>query len=527
MIAAIVKTAGSIRGYAVLAGVVALFAGWEFRKSLSSDKPASPRHVAEIPSPSHDLETIEFEWPVASDQADTILLIGSVGDAGTNSTVVIESLPARDAAEQSPVRAVRLDRESFASPLLPHRQVFSDRSAALVVRKPGKPAGLLTRADQSRRRTFFIQTGRNPSLETSYQPITAILAAESGQVLLWCDTESACEIPADDLFWLAECLEQEVLPRITDLFGTIADLDGDGKLSICLTPRLGDLPATESAIEGMVQVNDFLPDLPRPFSNHADLIFLSASLQPGTHLKTILAHEAGHLAVFSRRFEADPVGRRFEDDWLNEGLAHMAERACGGDWSNLDYRIAAFAANSASSPLIVSDAGRQGLWRHPGSRGAAWLFLAWLADEYGPDVIRQLAMHPDVGCEKLEHLVGQPFSDVFRRWSVAVWRSQQLPDRPGDAIRLVSLQHGPVQSDTNLETRLAQGLRRADRLAVINLPAKGRKEMALRGTSFQACRWTSPSEKPVRLRISGPKACRLQVTVLEGAGDQVRMTKVQ
>ncbi len=269
-------------------------------------------------------------------------------------------------------------------------------------------------------------------------------------------------------------------------------------------------------------MNDFLPDLPRPFSNHADVIFLSSSLQPGTHLKTILAHEAGHLAVFSRRFEADPAGRRFEDDWLNEGLAHIAERECGGDWSNLDYRLAAFAANSAASPLIVTDAGRQGLWRHPGSRGAAWLFLAWLADEFGPDVLRQLAVHPDVGCEKLEQLVGQPFVDLFRRWTAAVWLSQPLPDRPDGDIRQVSFQNG-----TASEPRLAQGLQRAGRLAVIELPTNGQREVSLRGTSIQACRWTPPPEKTTRLRISSPKNCRLQVTLLERTGDKERMTRVR
>ena len=226
---------------------------------------------------------------------------------------------------------------------------------------------------------------------------------------------------AGDSARLAEMLEREVLPRVESRYGTVADLDGDGKLAICLTARLEQLPAEGSAVEGLTQINDFLTDLPRPFSNQADVMFLSQALRPGPHARTILTHEAAHLAVFSRRHESSADRLALEDDWLNEGLAHWAETECANDWSNLRGRLEAFSRQPSLSPLVVIDAHQQGLWRQPGSRAAAWLFLRWLADEFGTELIPAAARDPEVGCEKISRLAGVSWPELFRRWSVSTW----------------------------------------------------------------------------------------------------------
>jgi hypothetical protein len=362
---------------------------------------------------------------------------------------------------------------------------------------------------------FFVQTRPNPDREASYQPVAARCGLESSSVRIWLDEACGDELSPADIVWFAQCLEGEILPRIGERFGTIADVDGDGKLSVCITARLAELPGAESPVEGLVQANDFAAGMPRPFSNQSDVLFLSPSLRPGPRARAILAHEAAHLAIFSRRRETAGAP---EDDWLNEGLAHFAEIECAGDWSNLEGRLAAYAVAPGEAPLVVVDARQQGLWRHAGARGAGWLFLAWLADAYGPELIGRLAREGDAGCEKLERLTHEPFAELFRRWSIAAWTSSATTKRE-ESIRLASF------SDSAPSARLTVGLVRCGGLQVQPLTAPGRQtEFSVRGTAVQGFGWRGPS---ARIRIVTSSGSRLQVTVIERSGGVDRIETIQ
>jgi hypothetical protein len=315
-----------------------------------------------------------------------------------------------------------------------------------------------------------------------HQPVTTRLAAESNAVRIWEETTGDSSASSEHLVWLIERLEHDILPRLTELYGAITDVDGDGKLAICLTDRLAELPTNGSPVEGVVQAHDFHVDLPRPHSNQADVLFLSRSLQPGPQAMAVLAHEAAHLAAFSRRLEVDSHGFRPEDDWLNEGLAHFAEVNCSGSWTNLESRIAAFREHPETSPLVVIDAHREGFWRDPGSRGAAWSFLQWLAETYGPDVVRDLAAHPEVGCAKIEAVLGNPFEETFRRWTIAEAAAK------------------PPVSGKNADEKIT-----------------------LCGTAHHARRLTKPGSSASGWQIDIPADRRVQVTLVDSSTQPPRM----
>jgi len=419
---------------------------------------------------------IEFGWPTAAKSETLSLILSSLDDATTLSTVAIEPLPGN--AKAVVPQLWHHSRAVFERPSVTESQIqFVSWSSSKQ-----QPAVLEFRSNEnSPQRCFFVQTAAQAHRQESFQPVMARLAAESERIRVWNGEAGRDAIPQATVVWLMERMEAEILPKLQELYGEIADIDGDGKLSICLTDRLADLPANGSPVEGLVQANDFHVDLPRPFSNQADVMFLSRSLTPGPQASAVLAHEAAHLAVFSRRREVDPQGFQLEDDWLNEGFAHLAEVRCGGSWTNLQARITAFRADPSHAPLIVVDAQAQGFWRDPGSRGAAWAFLNWLSDEYGSQVISELAASSAVGCGKIEAVLQEPFVDIFRRWTVSRASSGEL-----------LYENGVVAQD--------------------------RSEFQLRGTAHCA----TLLSKGRGWRVTAPANSQLQVTLVDPTSQPVR-----
>ena len=224
---------------------------------------------------------------------------------------------------------------------------------------------------------------------------------------------------------IAKRLERDVLPAISRHIGPISDPDQNGRLSVLLTPWLGRLQGGTVSVRGFVRSSDFHTDLAAPFSNHADLLYLNSDLPQGTALQTLLLHEVAHAALARHPTTDHSPGNQLDwDDWLNEGLAHLAERRCGGDWSNLDYRIARYRQSPATAPLVVRDYYRCGRWRDHGCRGATYLFLDWCEQhakrlgvtEFTPALIATGRTGPDA----IELVCQEKFPQLYRAWTIAL-----------------------------------------------------------------------------------------------------------
>ena len=249
----------------------------------------------------------------------------------------------------------------------------------------------------------------------------AISIGEGTAVRIYLDQEVGPDEIAEGL--IAEIIrlfEREIIPRGTEWLGPVADVDGDGKLAVLLTPWLDRLNGGRTSIKGCVRAHDFQPHVETPYGNSADVIYLNSRLQPGSGLKTILTHEYTHAQCFSQKLAISGGSSLLEDDWLNEGLAHAAEVLHGTDWSNLDNRVADFLKAPEQSPLAVVDYYRAGLWRDDGCRGAVYLFLQFCVDRYGTGLLRELAASRLTGRANLEQATGLPFPELFRQWTIAL-----------------------------------------------------------------------------------------------------------
>jgi hypothetical protein len=212
-----------------------------------------------------------------------------------------------------------------------------------------------------------------------------------------------------------------VYPLDVANFGEPLDIDKNGHIAILFTRAVNELtpPRANSYVGGFVFSRDLFPNTTTPRaqacagSNQGEYFYMLAPDPTGivngnvrttgfvdTATVAVLAHEFQHLINATRRLYVNnsPV---FEDKWLDEGLAHIAEellydRETGyNPRSNLD--IAAVRQSFARSALFAADmSGNASRYRSYlsapsqnspyslndslATRGAAWSLLRYSVD---------------------------------------------------------------------------------------------------------------------------------------------------
>src|SRR5204862_5877874 len=132
------------------------------------------------------------------------------------------------------------------------------------------------------RRFFLHVTDDVLEDQRGYVPVVGILAREGKQVRVYLDREvSESDLAPGLIGEVLRLLDDEIIPRSRELLGEHADVDGDGKLAVLVTPWLGKLCGGRTSLKGFVRANDFQAHVEVPFGNHADLLYLNSSLKPG------------------------------------------------------------------------------------------------------------------------------------------------------------------------------------------------------------------------------------------------------
>jgi len=331
-------------------------------------------------------------------------------DANTRYRVIVSSLASRKVASRVTLSAERVSHiERF-----PLREVPPLQSAIpqpfhttwnsakhVPLHKDETPSPL----ENPSERTFFLHVTDGPLEDPrQYAEVTGRRVAEGRSVRVFLDSSMGADQLAHGLVAeIVRLFDAKIVPKSRDVLGEFRDVDGDGKFAILISPWLGKLQGGKTALGGFVRGSDFEKSVEPPFGNQADVMYLSANLRPGRHLHSLLAHEFAHAICFSRRLpsELHPQGLPTEEDWLNEAIAHLAENLHETGWSNLDYRVSRFLDATHRSPLVVENYYANGLWRDPGCRGATYLFLRWVVDRFGDDVLSRLIESPGRGIANL------------------------------------------------------------------------------------------------------------------------------
>ncbi|HUG20856.1 MAG TPA: hypothetical protein VMM56_17840 [Planctomycetaceae bacterium] len=297
-------------------------------------------------------------------------------------------------------------------------------------------------------------------------------------------------------------LEQTILPVCTQTFGIWRDVDGDGKLTIVLTPWLDKLQGGKTSLKGFVRGTDFDERIPAPLGNSCDAIYLNSNLSPTVNLRSLLGHEYFHVLQCSVRGN-QPGRPPLEEDWLSEAQAHLAEMWLRGDDSNLRHRIDSFLTSPGTAPLVVKDYYRAGLWRDDGCRGATFLFLSWCAEREGADFLARLLRSPQTGTRGLETIMGTPFPDLHRAWTISML-SEAISPEP-ETI-------GPSATDLNSRKPIPW-----ERLEIIPLPESNDAHRISLAPSAVRFFKISAANRETCLRIAADSNIPLQVTLI-GSG---------
>ncbi|MCX7422217.1 MAG: hypothetical protein NT013_22105 [Planctomycetia bacterium] len=351
------------------------------------------------------------------------------------------------------------------------------------------------RAPQKTTREFYLHvTDGELNDPQQYARMTTQCVAEGDRVRVFVDQQlGANGIRESQIADLIHLLESDVLPRVEAQFGLILDVDHDRRFAIVISPWLGKLQGGNVSINGMVRSSDFQRDVAPPLGNQCDMLMLNSSLPCGAALRDLLSHEVAHAACISQRMRTSKMNPRDEQDWVNEGLAHLAEPTL----TNSSERIATFLDDPSQHPLVIPDYYRAGLWRDPGCRGATVLFSKWCVERHGQGLCRRLAQASESGCCSFEQATAERFENLFRQWSVSL--ADENGRQPDELTCQANILH-------------AAKARRQH-------PAVGHSEVAItiRGTAFTVVELPTTNASSVMLQIDGDSAAHWQYSIRRSA----------
>lgn len=445
---------------------------------------------------------------VGGDQGKRYLVVlGSIVPRGQGSTVVVRQSASNSTMVTEPIPVLG----PTPRPTWWTWRVENDRRQMERVRRANSADAPYVAARIASSRTFHLFVGEDDLYDTKkYIPVTAKLARTGKWCLVYADSDD--RVSAELLDDVVRTFDERVYPAARQRFGQHRDVDRNGKFTILISGWLDRLSSGKVSLSGFVRGADFYRDVSAPFSNQCDMLYLNASLVPGEHLRTVLAHEYTHAITFSEHTFTEylPGGHgQDEEAWLGEALAHLAENYHGEGWSNLDYRISTYLSDPGAYRLVVPDYYQDGLWRSHGCRGATYLFLRYLVDRFGVELLTELSRSNLEGIANIETATQTPFADLFRQWSVHLAGGGTLGNRSevgGGEIPLVG----------RLGERLLAGPRPVEL-------EQEETEVSLAPTSWSSLLVTVDAGAGKKIDISGDPSADLQVTLIELPSDRARV----
>lgn len=249
---------------------------------------------------------------------------------------------------------------------------------------------------------------------------------------------------------LGEIFDLELYDVATRAFGAESDIDGDDRVAILLTPVVNSLTEVascdDSFIAGFFLALDINPgSVGDPRSNQAEVFYSIVPDPEGEftcaftvdqvrrQVPVTFIHEFQHMISFHQHVMLR--GGVPEELWLNEGLSHLLEELAAqhflaqGDTTRFQRFAIGNLINAYDYLLEPGDVfvllAEGGGTRQ--ERGAAWLFLRWVVDQFGEDVVRRMSETGATGSGNVGSVAGVPFGRLLSEWFLANWVSD-LPD---------------------------------------------------------------------------------------------------
>ncbi len=360
-------------------------------------------------------------------------------------------VPPGASAFQAPASADR-----FHDMLRARERMLSQSPGAAFAARLGAPPAALAPPTLGTQRTFKVcsTTDCNAFVNVT---ATALHVGPKGVIYLDNSVPTGGYTQAD-IDSVGNLFDGYLYPIDTTAFGRESDLDNNGVVAVLLTDQVNKLSSSCNSAGSVILGYFYGADLiPSQNGSNSGEIFYGLVPDPGnsgctiskTYARTLLAptfiHEFQHMISFNQHVLLR--GGLSEDTWLNEGLSHFAEELGGrlipnalctdsngahdclsqfakGDIQNgyrylRDVEATALVETSQSTGTLAE-------------RGANWLFVRWLTDQFGSDSLgaaftRSLVATNALGSANVAAVTGDAFGNLVTEWQLANY----LDDLPG------------------------------------------------------------------------------------------------
>ena len=338
----------------------------------------------------------------------------------------------------APDRQARWDAELRAR----EDRLLRDEVASRSVRAPVARQLAAAPPRVSERREFSVLEPNG-----GFRRVAAVVRWVGARAAFYEDVETPPgQLTAADYAAFGAAFDDPIAPTVTRIFGEPSDLDGNERVVVLFTPavnRLTERSVTDGFIGGFFYGLDLLSG--RSNSNAGE-VFYALVPDPDarfgnarsrelvvTTVPTILAHELMHMVHFAERVLARraPTG---ESAWLSEALAGMAEDRVGDAYAARGQPevAAGFQAGNRKRarmflerPLdaaLITGSGTATL----AERGASWLFLRYIAEQYGGDgLLGTLTRTSRTGIENVTSATGRDWRSLVLDWATAVYDGEE------------------------------------------------------------------------------------------------------
>jgi len=288
------------------------------------------------------------------------------------------------------------------------------------------------------------------------QTVTATAKTVTGHLALYVDNAAPSGgLTQGDLDSLGSLFDARLYAIDTTAFGRESDIDGNGVVAVLMTGVVNKLVNAQQCQSGFIAGFFFGADIDPVVAsqfNHGE-VFYSIVADPtgslscahsASQLRRLVPvtfiHEFQHMISYNQHVlvaHGDP-----QVTWLDEGMSHFAEELGGRSFLPSDQTsFSNFVINdlfnaysyldSTGSHFLAFSAGIGTI----AERGAAWLFVRYLADQFAADTsftsvaaftrsLEQSGLH---GGPAIATATGTPFATVLGRWVLATYVS----DLPG------------------------------------------------------------------------------------------------
>jgi len=393
--------------------------------------------------PAAGADTVEYL--VAPQSATTVPGVSAQYSLAGDSVVVVLSQGAGDARQTAVPFAGRF-----------HDALRRQEAEAALRPRPALPALQLAPAEAPTVkvgdvRTFQVCNNIPCSSTADFAAVTGRAQYVGAHAALFVDDAApAGGFTTADYQSLGALFDDDLYEVATAAFGAESDVDQNGVVIVLFTPEVNRLTPENQCGTSVITGYFFGIDIDPGFqtdrrSNKGEVFYALAPDPSGTVTCTLSTESVRRLVPVTFIHEFQHMISYFqhvlvrngssEALWLNEGLSHISEELAGLHFEaqGRDTLFARFAIGDLfNGYLYLSNPGAAFTLPLTGTgtleeRGAAWLFLRWLADQYGPGITRRLVETSRTGAANVVAAAGTPFDRLLTQWFLANWVS----DLPG------------------------------------------------------------------------------------------------